>query len=157
MGQSVLLQIGYESAVRALDLQERAIEQLRARTGTLLAATSLTASFLGAQAINRTNGLETFGVLALLSLVISTVGCIYVLLPKSGFVFGLNAPVMYETLFEFAEDDDEVRRRLVYWLELFWSDNQSKIDSLGRFYAGAAIASMFQLLLWCVALTATIS
>jgi hypothetical protein len=51
MSSGVLAELSYEAAVRALDLQERAIEQLRARTGTLLAASSLTASFLGAQAI----------------------------------------------------------------------------------------------------------
>ena len=45
----ILSELSYDAAVRALDLQERAVEQLRARTGTLLAASSLTASFLGVQ------------------------------------------------------------------------------------------------------------
>lgn len=38
MSASVLVELSYDAGVRALDLQERAVEQLRARTGILLAA-----------------------------------------------------------------------------------------------------------------------
>ena len=112
------------------------MEQLRARTGTLLAGSSLTASFLGAQTIQRTNGLGTLGAFALISLASSIILCVYVLLPRSGFVFSLSAPKMYESLFEVGDDDEEVRRRLVYWLEEYWMTNQGKIDDLGRCYLG---------------------
>jgi hypothetical protein len=44
MTSSILAQLSYDAALRALDLQERAVEQLRARTGILLAASSLTTS-----------------------------------------------------------------------------------------------------------------
>jgi hypothetical protein len=77
-------ELSYEAAVRALDVQERGVEQLRARTGVLLAASSLTASFLGAQAIQHANGLDPLGALALISLAGSIAASIYVLLPKSG-------------------------------------------------------------------------
>lgn len=56
MEQSALATLSYQAAVRALDLQERAVDQLRSRTGTLLAATSLTASFLGGQTIAASMG-----------------------------------------------------------------------------------------------------
>jgi hypothetical protein len=78
--------------------------------------------------------------------------CIYVLLPKSGFVFSLNAVTMYESLFEVADDEHEVRRRLVYWLEAYWQANQVKIENLGRYYLGAAAALMLQLVFWSWAL-----
>jgi hypothetical protein len=84
MPKSVLAELSYAGGVRALDLQERAVEQLRSRTGTLLAASSLTASFLGAQTIQHTNGLEILGGLALVSLAASIGLCVYVLLPKKG-------------------------------------------------------------------------
>lgn len=58
MSTRILAELSCEAAVRALDVQERAIEQLRQRTGTLLAASSLTASFLGAQAIQRAHGMH---------------------------------------------------------------------------------------------------
>jgi hypothetical protein len=93
-----------------------------ARTnGTLLAASSLTASFLGAQAIRRSReSLGTLEIFALISLAASMLLCINVLLPKSGFVFSLSAPRMYESLFEVANDACELHRRLIYWLEDYW-------------------------------------
>jgi hypothetical protein len=157
MSSGVLAELSYDAAVRALDLQERGVEQLRARTGTLLAASSLTASFLGAQSIQHADGLGALGALALVSLAISIGLCVYVLLPKRGFVFSLSAPRMYESLFDFMDDDEEVRRRLIYWLEDFREDNQDKIDNLGRYFLGAAVALMLQLVFWSLALAATIS
>lgn len=56
-----LAELSYDAAVRALDVQERGVEQLRARTGLLLAASSLTASFLevGEDAVHRRHGVST--------------------------------------------------------------------------------------------------
>jgi hypothetical protein len=42
--------LAYEAALRGLDKQENLLEELRTRTGVLLAASSLAASFLGQQA-----------------------------------------------------------------------------------------------------------
>jgi hypothetical protein len=157
MSVGLLAEMSYDAAVRALDLQERGVEQLRARTGTLLAASSLTASFLGAQTIQRGSGLDMLGVFALVALACSILLCTYVLLPKSGFVFSLNATTMYESLFEVADDEHEVRRRLVYWLEEYWQANQAKIDNLDRYYFAAAAALMLQLVFWSWALADRIS
>jgi hypothetical protein len=157
MTSGVLGQLSYQAGTRALDLQERGVEQLRARTGTLLAASSLTASFLGAQAIQYANGLGILGVLALISLASSIGLCVYVLLPKRGFVFSLKAPTVYENLFPYEDDDDEVHRRLIYWLEEFWKTNQDKIDSLGRYFLGASIALILQLVFWSWALVDSVS
>jgi hypothetical protein len=104
MAASALAQLSYDAAVRSLDLQERAVEQLRARTATLLAASSLVASFFGAQTIQHAGGL--------------------------GMLSGLA---------------------------VFWRSNQTEIEGLDRYYVGAAIMLMAQLMLWTVALTATLS
>lgn len=157
MGRPVLADLSYEAGIRALDLQERAVEQLRARTGTLLAASSLTASFLGAQTIQHRNGLGVLGGLALLALAASIGLCVYVLLPKRGFRFSLNGPQVYEQLYEFRDDEEEIHRRLAYWLEEFWQSNQDRIDELGRYYLGAAIALGAQLIFWTWALADNIS
>jgi hypothetical protein len=124
-----LAELAYDAAIRALDLQERAIEQLRARTGTLLGASSLTASFLGAQAIQRDGGIDMLAALALIALACSIVLCIYVLLPKRGLVFEISPSRIYESLFEVAEDEPEIRRRLAYWLEDFWRSMRPRLTS----------------------------
>ena len=154
---SILAELSYDAGIRGLDLQERAVEQLRARTGVLLAASSLTASFLGAQTIQHESGLNVLSALALISLAVSVLFCVYVLLPKQVFEFSLNAPQVYEALFEIRDDDEEVRRRLAYWLEEFWQRNQDRIDELARYFFAAAVALILQLIFWTFALTANIS
>jgi hypothetical protein len=103
------------------------------------------------------NGLGMLAVFAVFSLVCSILLCIYVLLPKSGFVFSLSAATMYESLFEVVDDEQEIRRWLVYWLEGYWQANQAKIDNLGRYYFGAAAGLMLQLVFWSWALADRIS
>ncbi len=151
-----LTRISYEAAVRALDVQERAVDQLRTRTGTLLAVSSLSASFFGAETIQRAGGLGTLGGLALACLVLSIGLCIYVLLPKRGFVFSVSGPAVYERLYPIATDDEEVRRRLTYWLEEYWQANEAKLEEMGRFYFAAAVALIAQLVFWSFALAAII-
>ena len=46
-----LEELAYALALRALEQQERVLEELRERTGVLLAATALVASFLGGRAL----------------------------------------------------------------------------------------------------------
>ena len=99
-------ELSYEAGIRALDLQERGVEQLRSRTGVLLAASSLTASFLGGQTVSRTSALGSLVTLALLSLAASIGLSVYVLLPKSGFVFSLSGTRMLD---ELSGVDDEHR------------------------------------------------
>jgi hypothetical protein len=145
----------YESAVRALDLQERSIEQLRSRAGTVLGAASVTASFLGAQTIQRANGLGVLGVLALLSLASSICASVYVLLPKRDFVFSINAPRAYEVLYGI--EPTEAERRLIYWLEEYWTSNEEKIETMGQYFFLAAVALIMQFVFWSWALADTIS
>jgi hypothetical protein len=157
MPSSALAELSYDAAVRALDVQERAVEHLRARTGMLLAASSVTASLLGAPALQRVGGLGALDGLALFALASSICLCVYVLAPKGGFVFSLSASTMYESLAELGDDDAEVRRRLVYWLEGFWKSNQDKLEDLDRYYVAAAAALMLQIVCWSIALAAIIS
>jgi hypothetical protein len=154
---SALADLSYQAGVRALDLQERGVEQLRSRTGTLLAASSLTASFLGGQTISHTRHVGTLEILALVALAISVGLSVYVLLPKQGFTFTLNAAGIYEELFPHATDDQEVKRRLIYWLEDYWQSNQKKIEPLSRAFLVAAAALLAQMVLWSAALAANIS
>ena len=156
MSVALLTELSYDAAIRSLDLQERNVEQLRARTGTLLAASSLTASFLGAQAIQR-DGIGTLSALALIALACSIMLCIYVLLPKRNFIFDIEPSRMYESLLDVAPEESELRRRLVYWLDSFWQANQDMINVLGRYYVAAAVALLLQLAFWSWALAASIS
>jgi hypothetical protein len=134
----------YELALRALAQQEHALTELRARTGTLLTASSLIASFLGAQAISR-NGLSVWIVLALVAFGWSVVFSIYVLLPKEDLIFALDAPETYEALYVLRDDEEEFTRRLVYWVQGFREGNHPTIERLTRAFELAGIVLLFEI------------
>ena len=66
----------------------------------------------------------------MVALGVSIGACTYVLLPKQEFVFTLNGIRLYETLYAYRDDEGELHRRLAYWLEGYWRDNQAKVDEL---------------------------
>jgi len=107
--------LAYDAAVRALDKQERLLEELRARTGTLLAASAVAASFLGRAAFADPPS-DLVAVLALIAFVVSIGASVYVLTPREGFVFSQAGPALYEGLYAIREDLAEVYRRLAYHL-----------------------------------------
>lgn len=86
-------------AADALRQQDKDLGDLRARTGTLLTAASLIATFLGGQALERV-GLSVWIVLALAAFGLAITLCIYVLLPKDGLTFGVDARRVYAALYE---------------------------------------------------------
>ena len=148
---SALEQLAHDIAQRALAQQEAALEELRARTGTLLTASSLIASFLGAEAIGR-GGLSVWIVGALGAFVGSVLLSIYVLLPKDDLIFALDAPVAYEALYELRDDEGELLRRVAYWTQSFRSRNQPTIDRLTRAFRMAGVALVAEIVLLALGL-----
>jgi hypothetical protein len=116
-----LAQIEYEASQRALDKQERLLDEIRSRTGLLLAASSLAASFLGRPALESEPA--ALALLALTAFALSLASSIYVLLPKRELVFSLIGSNVYERLYEFRADTSEVHRRLAFDLDRFWEAN----------------------------------
>lgn len=87
-----LERLAYEAALRALDKQEGLLEELRARTGILLAASSLAASFLGRDAF-QDPGSTTVSILALAGFVVSVAASVYILMPKRALLFSQSGPL----------------------------------------------------------------
>jgi hypothetical protein len=120
---ATLEQTAYEIAVRTLAQQENAVNELRARTGTLLTASSLTASFFGTEAINR-YGLGVLTVAGLLAFATSVVLATVILWPKPGLVFSLGGEVAYEALRAVGEDERRCYRLLTRWLQQVHDRNE---------------------------------
>jgi hypothetical protein len=146
-----LEEVTYDLALRALADQESALRDLRARTGTLLTAASLIASFLGGQAIARAelNGLVILGVLAF---GVCVVLCLFVLLPKEGLIFAIDGPQAYQALYAVREDEEEVHRWLTYWIQGFRSNNHSAVKRLTRVFTLAGLALLFEIAFLAIAL-----
>jgi hypothetical protein len=137
--------LAYEAALRSLDKQERVLEELRARTGVLLGASSLAAAFLGQSAFGDPEPL-VFAVTALVAFVISIVTSVYILLPKNNLIFAEVGGGLYEGLYAFRDDMREVYRRLAYQLDRFWESNDTTIAWLSRTYGIAATALIVEIL-----------
>jgi hypothetical protein len=138
--------LAYELSLKALERQERALDELRARTGTMLAASSIAASFLGGRAADEDTGF--LAVFAVTAFVCSIAAGTYVLLPKTGLIFALRGSVLFEREFEKAIPLTETYRRLAYWLEAYHDDNQPVVDRLFGFFRVATVAVLLQVVLW---------
>lgn len=134
--------LAYEVSLRSLDKQEELLREVRARTGILLAASSLAASFLGRQAFAPSGSILVIVVivLALVTFVLSIGASVYVLMPRSELYFSPAGSVLYEQLYAFREDLGEVHRRLAYELDRAWTRNEGQLQKLFLAFRVAAIA-----------------
>ena len=125
--------LAFEESIRALTLQSAVLDDLRSRTGILLTATSLTATFVGSRALD--GGFSTWTQVAL-GLFLMTGGfCLGVLWPTGDWGFTFDAKTILDGYVrhpcpatidqmhvEFAEINQENWQKIDDTLEwLFWS------------------------------------
>jgi hypothetical protein len=149
--ERALAELAYSLSLRTLGQQEAALNELRARTGTLLAAAALVASFLGGTTIDR-DGFDGWTALALAALVASIVLATRVLLPQDGLVFSLRGSAVYEREGEDEAGITETYRRLVYWLEHYYDTNAPQAARLLLFYRLAVLALVVEIAAWSIQL-----
>lgn len=140
-----LEKLAYDEALRALDKQERLLEEMRARTGVLLAASSFAASFLGPQAFLHPNSKE-LALAALAAFVLTLGASLFILVPKRSLVFAAAGAEIYEGFYAIRNDMTEVYRRLAHDLDTYWELNEGEMVWLGRAFALAAGALVVQTL-----------
>jgi hypothetical protein len=149
---SALARLAYELSLRSLTLQDASLTDLRARTGTLVAAASLVTSFLGGAAISR-DGLDGWSVAALVAFAAVLVCSTWVLLPKSNLVFSLRGSRLYEDEVEAdVFEIGETHRRLAYWLDGFHDSNDTKLRRLFAWYRAATATLLLEVIFWSVQL-----
>ena len=136
LGNRVVARVAYDESVRALEDQERELEQLRTRTGVMLATAAVAASFL-APSLHHTH--DWLSILAAIAFVTAVSASLYVLAPKTKLVFTLNATSLYNALAGL-DDRGEVYRRVADWQEGFWQTNRVKLESVTRWGTVAGIA-----------------
>jgi len=147
--------LAYEAALRGLDKQEGLLEELRARTGVLLAATSLAASFLGQQAFQDPDS-SALAVIALGAFVTSIGAGVFILIPNDSLHFSEAGSGLYQNLYAVRSDMTEVYRRLGYELDRAWKSNNATIVRLIRAYKIAAGALVIETISLATLLAGTI-
>lgn len=147
--------LAYEAALRGLDKQEKLLEELRARTGVLLAASSLAASFLGTDAFGDSAPVAV-AVAALAGFLLSVAASLYILTPKATLIFAQAGAGLYEGLYAVRGDMTEVYRRLAYDLDRFWDRNDTTVVRLLRAFRVAAGALVAEIVLLVALVSDTI-
>jgi hypothetical protein len=141
--------LAYDEASYAVKRQEAALDDLRARTGILLAAAALVASFLGGAALaNRTMALP--GALAIGSFAVVGVLALLVLWPWGGWVFSFDPRILMAGYIEADPPATlpEMHRDLALHHADHVNQNQEKLDRLYWVYRGATVALVLQVILW---------
>jgi hypothetical protein len=142
------MKLALELSRSAVQDQAARLSDLRTRAGTLLAAASISGSFLGV-----THGtLDTVAVLALIAYLVSVSAAIYTLMPHK-LSTEFRGTVLLEVSREAEATDEEAYEAAVGWLEVTRGQNAGVLDDLTRWYVAAAVALGVEVVLWIVALT----
>jgi hypothetical protein len=141
--------LAYALSLDAVSRQERALDELRARTGTLLTAAAIVASFLGSRAVERP-GYVWLTILGFVAFALAILATSYILLPKEGLTFTLRGSVLLRE--EEGVSRPEVERRLAYWLDGFYDGNQNTIEKLYNAFRVATGSVLVEAMLWLIKL-----
>jgi hypothetical protein len=146
-----LEEITYEAGRQALADQEALVSGIRQRTGTLLAAHALVASFLGAATI-RAHGLEALGWIALAALVLRL--CVSaVLLAPWQLKFAVDARELYDELYPKAEADTLGWLAAAgYGYQALREENADTVQAMSWLSGAVGILMIAQTISWLAAL-----
>ena len=130
----------------AIDQQRGALDELRARAGTVLAATAIAGSFLGASLLGSLNLSPLFWV-GLVGFAGSLALSLFVLLPrKDGWRFGPRIQLLYDHYLD--ADPDEGSRELIKHMAGWERSNDEKIAPLFTAFTWSIVALIGGLGFW---------
>ncbi|HYM55412.1 MAG TPA: hypothetical protein VES97_08625 [Solirubrobacteraceae bacterium] len=150
-----LEEITYEAGRCALADQESAVAGIRQRTGTLLAAHALVASFLGATTV-RTRGLDPLGWVAMAGLVLGLLDAAVLLAPWR-MTFAVDARELYDELYpetRAASQTDKLGWLAAagYGYQRLRDENAARVSHMSWLSAVLGALMVLQTLSWLAAL-----
>lgn len=126
----------FEETLRAIRGQQEALRDVRTHAGHLLTAASLVASFLGGLVLRESSPrpptlVTAANVLAVTTFVTVVALCIWIVLPRKGWVFTNSATVLLDGYVEAEQPAgiDEMHRQLALFMERHWDNNQDALTS----------------------------
>ena len=141
-------ELSYELTAGALAEQERALNALRTRAGTIVAAASISGSFLGAKVTH--GSLDTWAVLALIAFVLCLGCAIWVLLPHS-LVFAFRGEALLGISDQQGvEDITQGYRAAGMWIEPYLDANRDKIGVLSTWFTASCIMLAAEVIFWTI-------
>ncbi|HEY2652198.1 MAG TPA: hypothetical protein VGI50_09775 [Solirubrobacteraceae bacterium] len=144
-------ELSFQLSSEALAEQERAVNALRTRAGTIVAAASISGSFLGAKISH--SSLGGWGIAALVAFVLCLGSAIWVLLPHElTFAFRGEA-LLAVSDHEGVEDVTEAYRAAGIWIEPYLDTNRDKIATLSSWFTASCVLLALEVILWTISLT----
>ena len=149
--EETLERFAFDLSVRALERQERVVEELRARTGTLLAAGAFVGSLLG---IRSSGALAFAGVAS----AVGTIGvCVSILLPNRRLEFKHSGTAVFAHSTRAGLDVPDAHRMLTYWNDSVWDMNQRIVTRLIVQFEVAAAWLVLAIVFWALSLGARLT
>ncbi|MHB8690039.1 MAG: hypothetical protein ACYDHH_02220 [Solirubrobacteraceae bacterium] len=150
-----LEEITYEAGRAALADQESLVAGIRQRTGTLLAAHALVASFLGATTVHA-DGLHGFGWVAVAALLLGLLDAAILLSPWR-LKFAIDAQDLYEDLYDqaAAEAENDTLGWLAiagYSYQAIRNENAQKVQRMSWLSGALGVLMVAQTFAWLAAL-----
>lgn len=143
-------------ARRAISVQVAALDELRARTGVLLAAASISGSFLGAAAADNGAILGLAGGVAIIAFVLGVGSCMRVLWPKNkGWTFVNSPGQLIADWIDTSRPEESMQVFLAETMEGHFKKNKARLDHLYLWFQAAAISVGTSVILGSVQLAMT--
>ena len=145
-------ELAFEEAGRALDAQERAVNELRSRAGVLIAAAAITTSFFGSRAV--TGDQLSAWVWVAVGAFIVVGGCVLLVLwPRSDWSFSASAA---DIIAEYIEPDPIefplVHRDLALHRSTAYDTNARQLGRLFLVFRVGLVLLVVEVAAWVVAL-----
>jgi hypothetical protein len=148
---TTISELTYDLSLRGLTQQEASLNELRTRTGVLLAATAIAIALLGGRSLD--DGARTAVDLAGVGLAVTSfLLSVFVLAPKAHYVAMPDAAAVNEYFTQQQVDPTEAMQALVFWNREMWEENQATIDRLVLAFRWACLALVGAVVLWSLGL-----
>jgi hypothetical protein len=139
-------ELAFELSRAAIEHQEKRRTELRSRAGTVVAAASIAASVLTAQA-GRGVDLDVFGAAAVIAFVACIATSLYVLLPHE-LVLEFRGTVLLDQTDRADADLRGIHRTVTEWLDEFHQRNAAVLDRLTSAYTVGCASLGAEIVLW---------
>lgn len=135
------LKLAYDESLRAIDVQQAALADVRARAAQLVVAASVATSVLGALVQDTSHRVDTWSIVALVTFGLLLAICGWIFIPRRGWRFVTSATILIDQYIyaDLPADIDEIHRELALHMERHWDANQ---DPLNKRMAGLQVGAL---------------
>jgi hypothetical protein len=144
------IKIAYDESVRGWSLQSSVLDEIRSRTGVLLAATSVSSALLGSADLTRHGTFSAITVGALIAFSASVGLCVYVLWPTTDWTFTHDTQRVLEAYTGDGQTLDYMRESLALKADEYRDANEKKLRQQFSAFRWASVALGLTIVLWLI-------